>query len=53
VQLAVAGQVPLSDLATHRYPAERFGEAMAMVRGRRQDVVKVVLEWQPDPGGGV
>jgi len=53
VQLAVTGQVPLSDLATHRYPAERFMEAMALVRGRRQDVVKVVLEWQASPGGGV
>ena len=53
VRLAVTGQVPLSDLATHRYSAERFGEAMAVVRSRRQDVVKVVLEWQPDPDGGV
>jgi len=52
VQLAVAGQVLLPDLVTHRYPVERFGEAMALVRSRRQDVAKVILEWQPDPGEG-
>ena len=45
VRLAVTGQVLLADLATHRYPAERFGEAMALVRSRRQDVAKVILEW--------
>jgi threonine dehydrogenase-like Zn-dependent dehydrogenase len=51
-RLAVTGQVPLADLATHRYPVERFGEAMALVRSRRQDVAKVILEWEPDSGGG-
>jgi threonine dehydrogenase-like Zn-dependent dehydrogenase len=52
VQLAVTGQVRLSELVTHRYPVERFGEAMALVRSRRQDVAKVILEWEPDRGEG-
>lgn len=44
VRLAVA-EVPLAGLVTHRLPAERFQEGMDLLRSRRDDVVKVVLEW--------
>ena len=45
VRLAVAREVPLAELVTHRLPAERFQEGMDLLRNRRDDVVKVVLEW--------
>lgn len=47
VRLAVEQEVPLGRLVTHRLPAARFAEGMALVRSRRGDVVKVVLQWQP------
>ena len=45
VHLATEGDLPLSRLVTHRLPAERFAEGMALARSRRGDVIKVVLEW--------
>ena len=45
VRLAVAGEIPLARLVTHRFPAERFAEGLALARSRRGDVIKVVLEW--------
>jgi threonine dehydrogenase-like Zn-dependent dehydrogenase len=45
VRLATAGDLPLAQLVTHRFPAERFAEPMALVRSRQGDVIKVVLEW--------
>lgn len=48
VRLAVAGRLPLERLVTHRLPAERFAEGVALLQSRQGDVVKVVLEW---PGG--
>ncbi len=44
VRIATAGEVPLARLVSARYPAARFAEAVARVRGRG-DEVKVVLEW--------
>ena len=37
--------LPLARLVSARYPAARFEEAVARVRDRRRDAVKVVLEW--------
>ena len=45
VRLATEGELPLSRLVTHRLPAERFAEGMALARGSRDDAIKVVLEW--------
>jgi threonine dehydrogenase-like Zn-dependent dehydrogenase len=45
VALACAGAVPLTSLVTHRLPAESFAEGIDLMRSRRADVVKVVLEW--------
>jgi 2-desacetyl-2-hydroxyethyl bacteriochlorophyllide A dehydrogenase len=45
-RLAVSKQVALERLVTHRYPAARFDEALALTRGRRSDVMKVVMEWE-------
>lgn len=45
VHLAVNNELPLRCLVTHRLPAERFAEGIELVRSRRDDVVKVVLEW--------
>ncbi|MBE3133428.1 MAG: hypothetical protein IMZ55_08130, partial [Acidobacteria bacterium] len=47
VRLASDGGLPLGRLVSARMPAERFAEAVALVRSRRDDVVKVVLEWSP------
>jgi len=46
VRLAVEEKLPLHRLVTHRLPAERFAEGMELVRSKRSDVVKVVLEWE-------
>ena len=45
VRLAVEDRVPLDYLVTHRLPAERFEEGIALMRRRSDDVIKVVLEW--------
>jgi 2-desacetyl-2-hydroxyethyl bacteriochlorophyllide A dehydrogenase len=45
VKLAAAGALPLHRLATHRSPTARFAEGIDLVRSRRPDVLKVVLEW--------
>ncbi|MCL5996509.1 MAG: zinc-binding dehydrogenase [Chloroflexi bacterium] len=45
VRLAVAGQVPLHKLVTHRLPAHQFQQGVDITRSRRGDVVKVILEW--------
>lgn len=50
VQLATQGALPLGRLVSHRLPAERFAEAVALVRGRADGVVKVVMEWPRDGG---
>jgi threonine dehydrogenase-like Zn-dependent dehydrogenase len=46
VRLAIEGSLPLERLITQRLPADRFEEGVALVRSRRPDVIKVVLEWQ-------
>jgi threonine dehydrogenase-like Zn-dependent dehydrogenase len=38
--------LPLARLVTHRLPAERFAEGIELMRSRRGDVIKVVLEWE-------
>jgi len=45
VWLAVRDRLPLDMLVTHRLPAERFQEGFALMRDRRSNVIKVVLEW--------
>ena len=45
VKLATQGDLPLGRLVSHRLPAERFGEAMDLVRSRADGVIKVVMEW--------
>jgi len=46
VRLAVDGSVSLERLITHRCPAGQFEEGIALVRSRRDDVVKVVIDWE-------
>lgn len=45
VHLAMNNELPLQRLVTHRLPAERFAEGIELVQSRRDDVIKVVLEW--------
>lgn len=45
VRLAVAERLPLAKLISHRLPAEQFAGGIELLRGRRPDVLKVVLEW--------
>lgn len=47
VRLATEPGFPLGRLVSACLPAERFAEAIDMVRSRRADVVKVVMQW-PD-----
>jgi len=46
VRLAVEEKLPLDRLVTHRFPADHFAEAVALVGSRQPGVIKVVLEWQ-------
>ena len=46
VRLAVSGEIPLARLVTHRVPATRFMDGMAITRSRKEDVIKVVLDWE-------
>ena len=46
VALATSGRIPLGRLATHRLPAARFAEGIALTRDRDSGAVKVVLEWE-------
>ncbi len=45
VRLATDPAFPLGRFVSARFQAARFAEAVALVRSRRDDVVKVVLEW--------
>ena len=45
VHLAVDGDVPIERLVSHRLPAERFAEAIELMRDPDGDAVKVVLRW--------
>ena len=38
--------LPLDVLVTHRVPAERFADGLALVRDRGSGALKVVLEWE-------
>ncbi|MCY3020319.1 MAG: zinc-binding dehydrogenase [Planctomycetota bacterium] len=46
VRLATEGALPLERLITHKFPASRYAEGIELVKGRRADVIKVVLEWE-------
>jgi threonine dehydrogenase-like Zn-dependent dehydrogenase len=46
VRLATTGQVRLDKLITHRLAAQQFQHGIDLTRGRRGDVVKVILEWE-------
>jgi len=52
VRLATEGALPLERLITHKFPASQFAEGVELVKGRRPDVIKVVLEWEPSRQGG-
>jgi threonine dehydrogenase-like Zn-dependent dehydrogenase len=44
-RLAVSGEAPLARLVTHPLPVARFQEGIELMRHRREDVIKVVLNW--------
>lgn len=46
VGIAQEKDFPLARLITHRLPANRFEEGIALMRNRDSGVIKVVLEWQ-------
>ena len=45
VRLATDGALPLARLVTHKLPASRFAEGIELVKGRKPEVIKVVMEW--------
>lgn len=53
VRLAAGEMLPLHRLASHRLLASGFAEAVELERGRRPDVVRVVIEWPDVPSPGV
>jgi threonine dehydrogenase-like Zn-dependent dehydrogenase len=46
VRLATEGHLLLQRLITHTLPAARFAEGIELVKGRKPDVIKVVMEWE-------
>jgi L-iditol 2-dehydrogenase/2-deoxy-scyllo-inosamine dehydrogenase len=46
VRLATEGALTLDRLVSQRLPAARFAEGVELVRSRRPDIIKVVLEWE-------
>jgi L-iditol 2-dehydrogenase len=46
VRLAVSGDLNLKRLVSHRFPAERFAEAIETSRRRESNAMKVVMEWE-------
>jgi L-idonate 5-dehydrogenase len=45
VKLLVEGNLPLARLVTHRFPPERFAEALELVRGRKDGIIKAAITW--------
>ena len=45
LSLATEGELALSRLVSHRLPADRFAEGIALARSGRDIAIKVVLEW--------
>ena len=45
VRLATSGELQLAKLVSHHFPASCFVEAVDLVKGRTDGVVKVVMEW--------
>jgi threonine dehydrogenase-like Zn-dependent dehydrogenase len=43
--LRLAPRLPLARLVTHRFPAARYAEGMALVKARDPSVIKIVLGW--------
>ncbi len=46
VRIAVEGRLPLEKLVTHRIPAADFAKGIDLMKSRRGDVIKVVMEWE-------
>jgi len=51
ISLIAAGQLPVADLVTHTFPLERFAAALDVFVGRREGVIKVVVEPNGDSQG--
>jgi L-iditol 2-dehydrogenase len=45
VKLLVEGNLPLASLVTHRFPPEHFAEALELVRGRKDGIIKAAITW--------
>ncbi len=46
VRLASEANLPLEKLVTHRLPAREFARGMELMRSRRAEVIKVILQWR-------
>ena len=45
VKLLVEGNLPLARLVTHRFPPEQFAEALELVQGRKDGIIKAAITW--------
>jgi L-iditol 2-dehydrogenase len=50
IRLVQTGLVDPGPLATHRFPLERAAEAMEMVAGYRDGVLRAIIQLAPGPG---
>ncbi len=45
IRLLTEERLPIERLATHRFPAAQYAEAIALAGGHHSDVIKVLIEW--------
>lgn len=45
VRLACEGRLPLHELITHRVPVDRFAEGIDLTANRKEQCLKVLLDW--------
>ncbi len=50
VHLALEGSLPLGELVTHRFPVERFAGGIELVARKKDECVKVMLDWEDEAG---
>ena len=49
MELLASGAIDAAAMTTHRFPADRAGDAFALLQKRPGDALGVILEWDVDP----
>lgn len=45
VQIALEREIPLDRLITHRFPPEKCPDAVEMIQGSQQGLIKAIIQW--------